>query len=446
MTIGEGQTTSLGGKIVADAASSVQAPQRASRVAWAALISAMFGWMFDSMDLNIFTLILYPSVSQLIGSANPADVAHIGGIIAGVKLFAWGIGGIFFGVVADRIGRSRTMIITVLIYSIFTGLSGLAQNWWQLALLQALASIGIGGEWAAGAALVAETWPEKTRARALQVMQLSFAFGFFLAALVNLYLGPIGWRWVLAAGAVPAVITLFIRQFVPEPERWQRAREQQRVRAGIDGRADSATATFFAIFSPSLRRRTIVGVLIATTMMVGSFSTLNLVPIWLHQLIGAGQGKLALQKTSESFMIMNVGALLGYVTLIWLTSAIGRRWSYFLIALGCAATILFTFTQITTVAGVMMVSIALGFFLIGGYGTFAAYLPELFPTRFRATGQGFCWNMSRVIAGGGPVVTGMLVGTFGSLQAAAVSIIWIYLVGLTAIWFGPETKGVPLED
>ncbi|HUN50813.1 MAG TPA: MFS transporter [Candidatus Sulfotelmatobacter sp.] len=414
-------------------------------IAWAALLSAMLGWMFDSMDLNIFTLILFPSVSQLIGSTKPADIAHISGIIAGVKLFAWGVGGIFFGVVADRVGRSRTMVITVLIYSIFTGLSGLAGNWWELAILQALASIGIGGEWAAGAALVAETWPERTRARALQVMQLTFAFGFFLAALVNLYIGPIGWRWVLVAGTAPAIITLVIRQFVPEPERWQQARDLRR-QAGVAGRADSAMATFMAIFSPAIRRRTIVGVLIATTMMVGSFSTINLVPIWFHQLLPPDQAKLALKKISESFMIMNVGAVLGYLLLIWLTSAIGRRWSYFLIALGSALSIIYTFTQVRTVDGLEAASLVLGFFLVGGYGTFAAYLPELFPTRFRTTGQGFCWNMSRVIAGAGPLVTGMLVGSLGSLQAAAISIIWVYLIGLVAIWFGPETKGVPLED
>lgn len=444
MAIDDGKAVSFVGK-VDGAAAAAPSSERVSLVAWAALISAMFGWMFDSMDLNIFTLILFPSVSQLIGSATPADVAHIGGIIAAVKLIAWGIGGIFFGVVADRVGRSRTMIITVLIYSIFTGLSGLAQNWSELAILQALASIGIGGEWAAGAALVAETWPEKTRARALQVMQLSFAIGFFLAAFVNLYVGPIGWRWVLVTGAAPAIITLFIRQFVSEPERWQQARDQRR-RLGIEGRSDTATATFLAIFSPKIRRRTIVGVLIAATMMVGSFSILNLVPVWIHQLLGPDQGKLSVQKTSESFMIMNVGAVLGYLCLIWLTSAIGRRWSYFLIAFGSAASIIFTFTQITTVDGLETISIVLGFFLVGGYGTFAAYLPELFPTRFRATGQGFCWNMSRVIAGTGPLITGTLVGTFGSLQAAALSIIWVYLIGLTAIWFGPETKGVPLED
>jgi MFS family permease len=188
----------------------------ASWVAWASLASACSAWMFDAMDLTIFTLVLFPSVSELVGSANPGVVAYTGGLIFAWKFVALGLGGIVFGVAADRIGRSATMIITVLIYSVFTGLSALAQNWWQLAILQALAGIGIGGEWAAGAALVAETWPERTRAKALIVMQTSFAAGFFLAALINLVVGPIGWRFVFALGAAPALITILVRVFVRE--------------------------------------------------------------------------------------------------------------------------------------------------------------------------------------------------------------------------------------
>src|SRR5258708_7357284 len=172
-----------------------------------------------------------------------------------IKLFCWGLGGVVCGVVADRIGRARTMVITIIIYASFTGLSGLAQSWQQLAVLQAIAGFGIGGEWAAGAALIAETWPEKSRARALQVMQMAFAFGFFLAAIDNLLLGPISWRWVLAAGALPAVIGLGIRWFVPEPERWLRLRNDPSVKRMTSIR------TFAGIFSPDLRRNTLVGVL-----------------------------------------------------------------------------------------------------------------------------------------------------------------------------------------
>jgi MFS family permease len=372
-------------------------------------------------------------------------VAYTGGSILACKLFAWGLGGIVFGVVADRIGRSRTMIVTVLIYSIFTGLSGLAQNWWQLAILQALAGIGIGGEWAAGAALVAETWPEKTRARAMQVMQMSFAFGVFLAALLNLLIGPFGWRWVLLAGASPALITLFIRRFVPEPARWNIIRRQRQI-AASEGVPDTAMGTFLAIFASGMRRRTIVGALIAAAMMIGSWGTATLLPIWIHQLLGPDRAALAVKVTSQSFMLTTVGAVVGYLSLIWLTDAVGRRWSYFLIVVGCAGANLFMFTQVKGIDALFRFMPVYGFFAIGGFGTFAAHLPELFPTRVRATGLGFCWNMARVFTAAGPFLSGMLVGVFGSVPSAGAMVAWIYVIGIAAIWFGPETKGVPLED
>ena len=286
---------------------------RVTSIQWLALWSGFLGWMFDSMDLNLFTLVLFPSVAQLTGSTNPAEIAQYGGYIMAIKLFCWGLGGIAFGVVADRIGRTKTMVITILIYSIFTGLSGLAQTWTQLAVLQAIAGFGIGGEWAAGAALIAETWPEKSRARAMQVMQMAFAFGFFLAALDNLILGAYSWRWVLAAGALPALIALGVRWFVPEPERWLRVRNDKAVAAM------TAVQTFAAIFAPDLRRRTIVGLLVSASMMIGSWGGLTLLPSWIQQFVRGSGGAPAMgaQTISYAFMLMMMGAVLGYLTLIF---------------------------------------------------------------------------------------------------------------------------------
>ena len=413
-----------------------------ARYQWLALWSGFLGWLFDSMDLNLFTLVLFPSVAQLINSTNPAEVAQIGSYIVAIKLFCWGIGGIAFGVVADRIGRTRTMVITIVIYALFTGLSGLAQSWQQLAVLQAIAGFGIGGEWAAGAALIAETWPEKHRARAMQVMQMAFAFGFFLAAIDNLLLGPISWRWVLAAGALPAVVALGIRWFVPEPERWVRVRQDAEV-ASI-----SAMQTFAMIFSPQLRRRTIVGVLVSAAMMIGSWGGLALLPSWIQQLVRASGGTplVGVQTISYAFMLMMVGAVLGYASLIFLTDGIGRRGSYFLFCLGSLISSLYLFMYIKNLSTLMWFMPVYGYFIIGGFGTFAAYLPELFPTRVRASGQGFCWNFARCVTAVGPLIGGVLVGTFGSFPAAAASTAAFYAIGLVAIWFGPETRGVPLAD
>jgi MFS family permease len=422
----------------------VVAPARTviTRAQWLVLGSGFLGWLFDSMDLNLFTLVLFPSVAQLIKSSNPAEVAQIGGYIVAIKLFCWGLGGIAFGVVADRIGRTRTMVITIIIYAVFTGLSGLAQSWQQLAIMQAIAGFGIGGEWSAGAALIAESWPEKHRARAMQVMQMAFAFGFFVAALDNLLLGPISWRWVLAAGALPAVIALGIRWFVPESERWQRVRSEEEI-AGT-----TAMQTFTTMFQPSLRRRTVVGVLVSSSMMIGSWGGLTLVPSWIQQLSRAAGASpvVAVQTISYAFMLMMIGAVLGYVTLIFLTDGIGRRASYFLFCLGSLISSLYLFLVVKDLNTVMWYMPVLGYFVVGGFGTFAAYLPELFPTRVRATAQGFCWNAARCLTGIGPLIAGTLVGTFGSVPAAAASTSAFFIVGLVAIWFGPETKGMPLSD
>jgi MFS family permease len=397
--------------------------------------------MFDAMDLQIFTLVLFPSVSDLVGTANPGVVAYTGGIIMGWKLLALGLGGIAFGIAADRIGRAKTMIVTVLIYSVFTGLSGLAQSWWQLAILQAFAGIGIGGEWAAGAALLAETWPERTRARALVIMQMSFAAGFSLAAAINLVVGPIGWRYVFAAGATPALITLFVRFFVREPRRWI-AVCNQRLSAGS---TDGLLTGFLSLFAPDTRRRTMVGLLVAASMVIVAFGGATLLPVWIRGLVGADP-RLAVAATSQFFILSNVGGVVGYLAVMWLSDAIGRRWSYFLMAIGCTAANLLMFTQIGTMADLLWFAPIYGFFVIGGFGTFAVYLPELFPTRNRATGQGFCQNAARIVTAVGPVATGAIVNAFGSAPAAGATVTAIYLVGLIAIWFGPETRGVPLQD
>jgi predicted MFS family arabinose efflux permease len=416
--------------------------QSISLVAWASLVSACAAWMFDAMDLQIFTLVLFPSVSELVGSTNPPVVAYTGGLIFAWKFVAVGLGGIVFGVAADRIGRSATMIMTVIIYSVFTGLSAFAQNWWQLALLQALAGVGIGGEWAAGAALIAETWPERIRPRALIIMQLSFAVGVFLAALLNLVIGPVGWRFVFAAGAAPALLTIGIRIFVPEPERWIKVKNDRR----LAGLSDTAASTFLALFAPDIRRRVVVGFLIVASMMIGSFAAGAMLPVWVPGLVGPDKATFAVTLTSQFFMLTNVGAVLGYLTMMWLTGVIGRRWSYFVTALGSATSNLFMFTQIHTGEGLLWFAPVWGFFSIGGFGTFAIYLPELFPTRMRATGQGFCWNAARIFTAVGPLTTGAIVGLVGSAPAAGALATIFYLVGTIAIWFGPETCGKPLSD
>ncbi|HEU4659048.1 MAG TPA: MFS transporter [Pseudolabrys sp.] len=426
----------------------IQSPQLAvnaaaspiPRAAWLALVSGFLGWTFDSMDLNLFSLVVFPTLAELLGTRDPVVISETSGLIVALKILAWGTGGIVFGVVADRVGRSKTLALTILIYSVFTGLSGLAQNWWQLAIFQAIAGIGIGGEWAAGGALIAETWPERYRARAMLIMQMGWSFGFFAAALVNFCLTPISWRWALAAGLLPAIVTLFVRQFVPEPERWRNVRKN----AAIVG--DTAWDTFATIFKPGMARRTIVGVCIAAAMMIGSFPGLALIGPWVNKILGPGHGGEAIRHISYTFFLINLGAIFGYLAVMWLSDAIGRRLTYFVFCVAALAITWITFRNGSTVARLEMLAPVYGFITVGGFGTFAIYLPELFPTRVRVTGQGFSYNMSRVLTAPWPYVAGILVGTFGSIPSAVCAVASLLAVGMIAIWFGPETRGTPLID
>src|SRR5262245_32618747 len=211
--------------------------------------------------------------------------------------------------------------------------------------------------------------------------------------------------------------------------------------ASPDGRANVSGDLRPGYFSPHRGGRAD-----RPAMMVGAWGTTTLLPIWIHQLVGADDVEFAIKATGKGFMLANVGAVFGYLVVMWVNDALGRRWSYFLVVVGCFATSLFAFTQIATIQGLPWFMPLYGFFAIGGFATFAVYLPELFPTRIRATGQGFCWNMGRTLTAAGPLISGALVGAFGSVPTAATVVAASYLIGTIAIWFGPETRGLPLPD
>jgi MFS family permease len=392
--------------------------------------------MFDSIALNVFTLVLTPSLADLLHTRDRAEIAAVGGLIVAIKLFAWGIGGTIFGVLTDRLGRARIMIVTILIYCVGTGLSAVSQNWVELAVFQALAGLGIGGEWSAGAALLAESLPERRRPSLMIVMQLAFSVGFGFAALANLWLGSFGWRWVLLACGIPGIAVIILRLFVREPTRWVRTHE----------RRSSAMGSLSRLFDPQLRRRTWGGLLSAMAMMVGSFAATTFVPSWISKLSAAEGPAQIVHYVSYFALLLNGGAVIGYLSLIWLTQHIGRRPSYFIFCLGSLITAIVMFTTLHSTAGVLFISPIAGFFMLGGFGVFAVYLPELFPTQVRATGQGLCFNSARIITGFGTLTTGLLVGTLGSFPYAGLIVSLAFVIGLFSIWIGPETKGWQLSD
>jgi len=412
---------------------------------WLVLFIAWLGWVFDSMDSTIYALVLQPALHDLLRSPDggpvTADViGWYGGIVFSIFLIGWAIGGVLFGVLADRFGRAKTLVFTILIYALFTGLAALSQTWWQLALFRFITALGIGGEWAAGAALVAEVWPEGKRTKAAGLLQSAWAGGFLAAAILSLLLRHHGWRLMFVVGVVPAIVAVFVFLWVREPERWVKARAEEQ-RAGITRRPRLAE-----LFAPGLTRATLAGSGLAFVAVFGLWGATN----WTPTLIRAMPDLQALSaseltgRVSYAAMLLNVGALVGYLAFGPLADRIGRRRVFALMCVGSLVMLPVTFLTPRTYAQVLLLLPLLGFFNNGIFSGFPIYLPELYPTRIRATGAGFCFNIGRVLASIGPFVTGYLVMVLGSFGLAASAVALIYLVGLLILPFAPETQGHPL--
>ena len=407
---------------------------------WLVLFVAWLGWVFDAMDATIYAIVLHPALHELLHTSSGRPTAeHIGwygGIIFSIFLIGWAIGGITFGVLADRFGRTKILIATILMYAVFTGAAALSQEWWHLALYRFLTALGIGGEWAAGAALVAESWPEDKRAKAAGILQSAWAVGFFLAALCNLVLkDAYGWRGLFLIGILPAFVALLIRWWVKEPPRWTHAHAQRIV-------------PLSAIFKGDLKRATLVGSALAFVAVFGLWGSTNWAPTLVRELPefqGADTAALT-RSVSYAIMALNTGAIFGYLAFGPLADRFGRRAVFAFMCIGSFIMLPTTYLLPSHYSGVLLLLPVLGFFNNGIFSGFPIYLPELYPTRLRATGAGFCFNAGRILASASPFMTGWLVTTLGTFGRAASTVALIYLAGLVVLWFAPETKGKPLPD
>jgi MFS family permease len=409
---------------------------------------AWLGWVFDSMDATIYAIVLHPALQDLLnasvsgGSAPDETIGWYGGIIFSIFLVGWAIGGVLFGVLADYIGRTKTLILTILIYAVFTGLAALSETWWHLALYRFLTALGVGGEWASGAVIVAEVWPEEKRAKAAGILQSAWAAGFFLAAAVNLLLRGYGWRVLFLVGILPAFVAILIFLWVKEPERWAKARSKELMTGTV------RPVKLLELFRGELLRPTLVGSVLAFVAVFGLWGATN----WTPTLIGAlpdmrGLNAMALEQyKSYAIMALNAGALIGYLSFGALADRFGRRLVFALMCAGSLVMLPITFLTPHAYVHVLLLLPLLGFFNNGIFSGFPIYLPELYPTRIRATGAGFCFNAGRVLASGGPFLTGYLVTSLGSFGRAASAVALIYLVGLLILPFAPETKGQPLPE
>ncbi|MBI3595018.1 MAG: MFS transporter [Nitrospirae bacterium] len=415
-----------------------------SRYQWLILTVAWLGWVFDSMDSTLYAMVLQPALHDLLPArSSPEEIDWYGGIIFSLFLLGWATGGVFFGVVADYFGRTRTLIVTILIYSLFTGMAALSHTWWELMIYRFLTALGIGGEWAAGAALVAETWPEEKRAKAAGILQSAWAAGFFMAALANLTMSRFGWRSLFLIGILPALVTLVIRFRVKEPDRWIAVNEKRIRSAEIELQFFS----FFRLFEASLLKKTVIGSILAFVAVFGLWGATNWTPTLVRQLLASKHLDPASvnQYVSYAVMSLNAGALIGYLAFGPLADRIGRKGAFLLMCIGSLVMLPTTFFSPKEYMTLLWLLPLLGFFNNGIFSGFPIYLPELYPTSIRATGVGFCFNIGRIFASGAPFIKGYLGTLFGPGKAASL-IGLVYLMGIVTLYWAEETRGKPLPD
>jgi MFS family permease len=410
-----------------------------TRYQWTILLMTWLGFLFDLMDSTLYTMVMGPALQDLLGAAGSLqNIGWYGGLIFSIFLVGWALGGIVFGVAADYLGRKQTLMITILIYAVFTGLAGLAGSWWELGVYRFLTGLGVGGEWAAGAAILAETWPEKARAKGAAILQTSAGMGYFAAAIIYLLAGGQGWRMVFLIGVFPALLLFFIRKTVRESERWlatRRSSDETKV----------ARVTLVEIFGRELRRDTIVGSVLASIANFGFWGVSAWVPALIQNRIAAdpslASGMTVSSYVSYAIMILTLGSLPGYALVAVLADRWGRKAMFAAFFTGAALSAPLIFLGPWTLSQMLLLLPLLGFFTLGIYAGFPIYLPELFPTRLRTTGAGFCFNIGRVVSAAGPFLTGVVVLYTGSFEYAISALSGVYLLGPVTLFFARETRG-----
>ncbi len=449
-----------------------------NRYHWFVLIIAALGWLFDTMDQQLFNLARVPAMKELLphepGQPPSKDLMNFYGPLAtSIFMIGWATGGLIFGVLGDRIGRAKVMLWTILIYSICTGLSAFSIGFWDFAFYRFLTGLGVGGEFAVGVSLVAEVMPNRARPFALGLLQALSAVGNISAALMNIALGQVesagglenlaiadtpikAWRILFVIGTVPALLAIFIRRNLKEPETWK---------AQADAGLGKQLGSYSELFSnPVYRKNAIVGLILASSGIIGLwgigfFSFDLLQPVFRKHFESQGlaenviNGKVATWVGITSVM-QNIGGFLGIYAYSHLTSIFGRKPAFAVSFVAAMFSTALVFWKLDEFSEIFWMIPMMGFCQLALFGGYAIYFPELFPTRLRSTGTSFCYNVGRYVAAAGPFALGLLTtnvfsvanGYQEGMRYAGVAMCSIFLLGLAVLPFAPETKGKPLPE
>jgi MFS family permease len=469
---------------------------------WFVLTVCWLGWLFDTMDQQLFIMARSPAIKDLLPSAAArADITFYGGLATMFLVLGWATGGIIFGILGDRWGRAKTLMTAVLFYSLFTGLSALSVTWVDFSIYRFLTGMGVGGTFGAAVSMVAETLPARSRPYALGFLQVLAALGNVTAAGISLVLRPsaplagiAGWRVLFVIGILPAILVLLIMRRLKEPESWVRAKEAEaRGDAHHKGQGMGSMKELFG--DPRWRRNVIVGIVLGLAGIIGLWG----IGFWLPELVRTvtpaptaaavaaahpGMDTAAIdvvladaRATQDKYcayamMLFNGAAAVGTYLFALLVARIGRRPAFALIFTLALVSVFGVFGFMTKPGQIWWMAPLLGLGTLTVFGGYSIYFPELFPTRLRATGVGFCYNTARYVAAPGSFALGALsmaflaskdtprgeqglasmtfLSSIGSvdnpIRYAAMVVSAVFLVGLVALVFAPETKGKPLPE
>ncbi len=388
-----------------------------------ALLTTSLGWMLDSMDVMLFSLVLVDLQRDLRMSVATS------GLLMTLTLISAAIGGIFFGWLADKIGRARALIFSMLIYSIFTACCGLAHSVVQLGIFRFLLGLGIGGEWAAGGALVAETWPDEHRAKAIGIAQASWALGYALGAAITAVVLPhFGWRAVFFVGVLPAFVTIWIRRSVKEPEIWHQK---------------AATMPLRSIFQGKLRQATIITASMNAASLFAWWGLFTWIPRFLSLPVALGGRGLSIVQTSAWTIVMQIGTALGYLSFGYLADIFGRKRIYIGFLL-IAAALVPLYANTYNPRLLLLLGPVVGFFGTGFFSGFTVIASEIFPTAVRGTAMGVVRGISRFLGAGAPYLIGYIAEISG-IQLALSSISIAFLAAAIIATGLHETKSHALD-
>jgi MFS family permease len=436
------------------------------RYHWFVFVVAALGWLLDCLDQQIFNAARVPAMRDLLDTADMREVTRYGGYATSVFLIGWALGGLVFGVLGDKIGRAKTMVLTILLYSVFTGLSAFSTGFWDFAAYRFLTGLGVGGEFAVGVALLAEVMPARARPYALGLLQALTTVGNIGAALVSMAAGYLeqtgalshgwGWRAMFLVGAAPAVLAVIIRRRLKDPDRWRQAA----ARAAAGHQLGSLKELFA---DARWRKHAIVGFLLAFVGVVGLwgilFFSLDLIRFVLRRSLEAQglapavvAGQLGIW-VGVTLIMMNVGAFFGLYAFGPAAERWGRRPTFALSFLLAMLSTAGGFWFLNERAHVFWMIPLMGFGQFSLFAGYAIYFPELFPTRLRSTGVSFCYNVGRLVAALGPSTLGLLTSEVFKgyadplpLRYAGLTMCAVFIIGLLTLPFAPETKGQPLPE